>query len=112
MPPLPGSMSSEISVQREGRRRKGYGIRTFGQTMLQNPKRLTSCGSKELATNARPNDGSKVAKRCFKSHLRSGPSKKAALGLGAGPTRPGCPARSRAEKEKNRDRRSPNRADP
>ena len=63
MRPLPGSMSSEISVQRESRRRKGYGIRTFGQTMLQNPKRLTSCGSKELATNARPNDGSKPAKR-------------------------------------------------
>ena len=112
MRPLPGSMSSEISVQREGRRRKGYGIRTFGQAIVQNEKSVTDCGSKALTTNARPNGASKTAKRWFKSHSSWLPRKKHRLAWRAGPTRPGCPARSRAEKEKNRDRRSPNRADP
>ena len=42
-------------------------ICTFGQTMVQNQKSVTNYGSKRLTNIARPNDGSKAAKRWFKS---------------------------------------------
>ena len=48
-------------------------ICTFGQTMVQNQKSVTNYGSKGLTNNARPNDGSKVAKRWFKSHESARP---------------------------------------
>jgi hypothetical protein len=38
-------------------------ISTFGQAMVQHQKSLTHSGSKALASNTRPNDGSKTAKR-------------------------------------------------
>ena len=58
---------------------------TFGQTMVQRGELVLLDGSRELTTGQGPNDGSKTAKRWFKSHLRSGPSKKAALGLASRP---------------------------
>ncbi|HME58136.1 MAG TPA: hypothetical protein VKF63_07355 [Terracidiphilus sp.] len=45
-------------------------ICTFGQTMVQNQKSVTNNGSKRLKNNTRPNDGSKAAKRWFKSQKR------------------------------------------
>jgi len=41
--------------------------RTSGQTIVQSQKLATECGSKGLISDERPNDGSKVAKRSFKS---------------------------------------------
>ena len=73
---------------------------TFGQTMVQRGELVLLDGSRELTTGQGPNDGSKTAKRWFKSHSSWLPRKKHRLAWRAGPTRPGCPARSGAEKEK------------
>ncbi len=66
-------------------------ICTCGQTMVQNHKPVTSCGRKGLTSDERPNDGSKVAKRCFKSHLLRPLQKRQPLALASRPTRPCVP---------------------
>jgi len=45
------------------------GICTFGQTMVQGQELTTECGYKGLISDERPNDGSKGAKRSFKSQF-------------------------------------------
>jgi hypothetical protein len=44
--------------------------------MVESAQLVPRCGSKGTSHHHRPNDGLKAAKRWFKSHLRSGPSKK------------------------------------
>src|SRR5215470_20290850 len=69
--------------------------------MVQNQKRVTNCGSKGLTRNGRPNDGSKTAKRSFKSQVSWFPRKKQPLAWRAGPTRLWVPReKTGAEKEK------------
>src|SRR5712691_6352062 len=59
------------------------GICTFGQTMVQSQELTMECGSKGLMSDERPNDGSKAAKRSFKSQNATGPSQKAAARIGS-----------------------------
>jgi hypothetical protein len=75
------------------------GICTFGQTMVQSQEMTTECGSKGLMSDERPNDGSKAAKRSFKSHTIGFPPIKQPLALEAEPFASGCPRKMGQKKE-------------
>jgi|ERR1051325_7042885 hypothetical protein len=66
-----------------GRGREVFRFCTCGQTIVQSQELTTECGSKGLMSEQRPNDGSKAAKRSFKSQNDVDTSHKAPACLGS-----------------------------